>query len=281
MQLQAFHHDPRSEEQIRAHYEVERELSDRLRNASQQERKELYTACYEELYQRVPYHRKLDQKATADQQSELIERQMRWLRPSLTPESTFLEVGAGDCIVTFAAAELVKKAIAVEVSYTMAGAENTPDNFELIISDGISIPVPDNSVDIVYSQQLMEHLHPEDAYDQLKNIYKALAPGGKYFCVTPNRTTGPHDISRHYDQEATCFHLKEYTIQELAKLFKEVGFRKVALYVATGANPKMMPVWPAAVLETALAPLPRDAKIRIAKPIRPRVLFSFRLLGIK
>jgi SAM-dependent methyltransferase len=229
----------------------------------------------------VPHHRKLTQKATSDSQSAVIERQLRWLRPSLRPTDTFLEVGAGDCLVTFALAGFVRKAIAVEVSETMAGAPNTPQNFELIISDGVSIPVPDGSVDVVYSQQLMEHLHPDDALDQLRNIYTALAPGGRYFCVTPNRLTGPHDISRHYDEEATCFHLKEYTISELASLFRQVGFREVSVYVSTRSSPRRLPVWPVRVLETVLAPLPRALRIRIARWIRPRVLFSFRLLGVK
>jgi SAM-dependent methyltransferase len=141
--------------------------------------------------------------------------------------------------------------------------------------------VPDGSVDVVYSQQLMEHLHPDDALDQLRNIYTALAPGGRYFCVTPNRLTGPHDISRHYDEEATCFHLKEYTISELASLFRQVGFREVSVYVSTRSSPRRLPVWPVRVLETVLAPLPRALRIRIARWIRPRVLFSFRLLGVK
>jgi hypothetical protein len=31
----------------------------------------------------------------------------------------------------------------------------------------------------------MEHLHPEDAFEQLRNIIRALAPGGRYVCITP------------------------------------------------------------------------------------------------
>ena len=70
----------------------------------------------------------------------------------------------------------------------------------------------------------MEHLHPDDAVDQLKNIYNALVNGGKYICITPNRLTGPHDISKYFDNVATGFHLKEYTVTELSGLFREVGF---------------------------------------------------------
>lgn len=273
--------DPRAPELVREHYEIEKGLAARLRNASREERKTLYTELYEELYRRVPHHLKLQQKMTAGEEADVVERQLRWLRPSVGPEDTFLEVGAGDCLVTFAVSRLVKKAIAIEVSETMAGHPNTPPNFELVISDGVSIPVPPGSVDVAYSQQLMEHLHPDDALQQLKNLYDALKPGGRYFCVTPNRTTGPHDISRHFDEVATCFHLKEYTIGELARLFREVGFREVSLYVSTGSTPRSVSPAPFALVEKLLAPLPRKPRVKIARAIRPRVLFSFRLLGIK
>ena len=64
---------------------------------------------------------------------------------------------------------------------------DTTTNFELIISDGISIPVPAGSIDFAYSNQLMEHLHPDDAESQLENVFTALRPGGAYLCITPNR----------------------------------------------------------------------------------------------
>ena len=273
--------DFRTPEQIREHYEIEKALAARLRAASREERRDLYNALYEELYRRVPHHQKITQKLTADEQAGVVERQLRWPRPSVGPDDVFLEVGAGDCLVTFAVARLVRKAIAIEVSETIAGGASPPSNFELVISDGVSIPVAPGSVDVAYSQQLMEHLHPEDALEQLRNIRTALKPGGRYFCVTPNRTTGPHDISRHFDDVATCFHLKEYTVGELARLFREVGFRRVALYVSTSRRPHAVPVWPFAAIERALAPLPRKRRLRLARFVRPRVLYSFRLLGVK
>jgi SAM-dependent methyltransferase len=273
--------DLRPFEQIREHYEIEKGLAGRLRSSGREERARLYSEVYEELYRRVPHHRKLTQKRTADEDAEVVQRQLRWLRPSVRPGDTFLEVGAGDCLVTFAVARLVKKAIAVEVSETMAASDSAPPNFQLVLSDGVAIPVPPGSVDVAYSQQLMEHLHPDDALQQLRNLLSALKPGGRYFCVTPNRVTGPHDISRHFDDVATCLHLKEYTIGELARLFREVGFRKVALYVSTGSRPREIATWPFAAIESLLLPVPRRQRIALAALVRPRVLFSFRLLGVK
>ena len=99
-----------------------------------------------------------------------------------------------------------------------------PKNMEFAVSDGTSVPVPENSIDIAFSNQLMEHLHPDDALAQLRNVYNALAPGGQYFCITPSRYSGPHDISSHFDFEAKGLHLKEYSYGELVPLFRSVGF---------------------------------------------------------
>jgi len=92
-------------------------------------------------------------------------------------------------------AKVARQVYAVDVSVEAVGAIDPPENFSLIISDGVSVPVPGGSVDVAWSAQLMEHLHPDDAREQLGNIYRALKPGGVYICITPNRISGPHDIS--------------------------------------------------------------------------------------
>ena len=39
----------------------------------------------------------------------------------------------------------------------------------------------------------------------LANLYRALKPGAVYVCITPNRLSGPHDISLYFDSVATGF----------------------------------------------------------------------------
>lgn len=65
---------------------------------------------------------------------------------------------------------------------------------------------------------------------QLRNIHKALTPGGIYICITPNRLSGLHDVSKHFDEFSTGFDLKEYTITELYQLFRASEFSKISLY---------------------------------------------------
>ena len=217
--------------QLREFYEIEKALAAKLRNASKSERLQLYQALYDELYRRVPYHPMLTRKATPEENARVVAEKLRLLSYLLVTGMTVLEVGAGDCALAFEVARQASKVFAVEVSNVIASCEKTPANFELVLSDGASIPVPENSVDLAYSNQLMEHLHPDDAVEQLHNIFRALRPGGRYLCRTPHRLLGPSDVSRYFDEVATGFHMKEYTYVELDRLFRAAGFQRTAAYL--------------------------------------------------
>src|SRR6185295_10939699 len=118
--------------------------------------------------------------------------QLRQILPFIKGTETFLEIGAGDCSLSVAVASICKEIIALEVSNEIAGVSGLPNNVKLILFNGFDIPLEDASVDISYSNQLMEHLHPSDAGDQLRSIFRVLRKGGSYICITPNRITGPH-----------------------------------------------------------------------------------------
>ncbi len=217
----------RTPQQLQEHYDIEKELADRLRHSTKEQRRTLYSSVYDEIFRRVPHHPQLIRKQDAQQRAELTDHQLRLLRRFLSPSTVVLEVGAGDCSLSMRLAQIAKHVYAVDVSHEITKDQTMPPNCQLILSDGSNIPVPPGSVDVAFSNQLMEHLHPDDARDQLRDIYKALAPGGTYVCITPNRLSGPHDISKFFDPVATGFHLKEYTTRELAHLFRQIGFSKI------------------------------------------------------
>lgn len=267
--------EQRTVEQLREHYEIEKELADRLRNAQKQERRHLYTLLYDELYVRVPHHSQITRKADAEAQRDALAGQLKFLTRFLRPDATFVEIGSGDCELSKEVATLVKEVVAIEVSREITKSDTFPRNFKLVLSDGCSIPVPNNSVDIVYSYQLMEHLHPDDAYDQVHNVYNTLVRGGQYVCITPNRLSGPHDISKYFDEGSTGFHLKEYTVAELAGIFKAVGFSKLRVSVSARGYFVLVPLFPIRWVESLLLGLPYRLRRKIAG------VFPFRsLLGI-
>jgi len=257
----------RSADQLREHYEIEKELAARLRQArSQTERRALYHAVYDERLQRIPSHPLLTQAQDPAARARGAAPQIRLVLSFLKPGATFLEVGPGDCTVALAVAQRARRVYAVDVSDGLIQAEARPANFEFCFSDGISVPVPAGQVDLAYSNQVMEHLHPDDAHDQLRNIYAALAPGGAYICITPNRLSGPWDISRQFDTVATGLHLKEYTIGDLRQTFLQAGFSKVRAVLSNRGqvlSPAVPAAWVAAV-EGGLARLPTPARRRLA-----------------
>lgn len=273
--------ESRTEKQLRRHYEVERELADRLRRADTRTRLELYRSVYDELFQRVPDHPQLTRRDDPEEHAWAIERQSRLLAPLLEPTSTFLEVGAGACALAKAVAALVEKVYAVDVSEEITRGLQLPSNVEVVISDGRDIPVPDQAVDVAYSNNLMEHLHPDDAIAQLREIRRSLRPNGVYICLTPNRIGGPHDISRYFSDVATGFHLKEYTVGELHRLFLEAGFARTFLYVGGQGRYFKSPKFPATALEFLLSRLFRRFTMRAVQNRLVSGILGIRLVGVR
>lgn len=269
--------DPRAPHEIRAHYELEKELAHRLRTAPAHERGRLYSTLYNELYRRVPY---LRARRSPDEDERSLRIQLSVLRRYLKRDQVFLELGPGNCALSVAVAPMVERVWAVDVSDAAVSTLQLPENVKFVITDGSSVPVPANSVHVAYSNQMIEHLHPDDALDHLRNTRNALVRGGIYICVTPNRLSGPHDVSRYFDEVATGFHLKEYTIGELAALFRQVGFSKVRCLIGWRDLPYVsVPSSGLIICERLLCCLPR-ALSRPASRSFLRLVSTIRLVGL-
>lgn len=274
--------ETRSDERLAAHYRVERRLANRLRAApGSSERRAIFSTMYEELFREIPDHPRLTLAkgdSTAERQRD-IDWDLRQLESYLTPGCAFLEIGAGDCALSARVAQLAATVYAVDVS-NQARAP-LPANVRHVITDGSSIDVPAESVDLAFSDQLMEHLHPDDAGEQLRNIHRALKPGGAYFCITPNSLYGPSDISAYFDHVARGFHLKEYTLRELRAMFRQAGFPRLHAYVGARGWFMRCPCWLLEALESTLGALPVKLRRRIADTPVLRALLGVRVAAIK
>lgn len=273
--------DQRTEARIREHYEVERELAQRLREADRASRRTLYNDVYDELYRRVPDHPLIARAAEPAAREPQIRKLTGWVAPFLGRDGTFLEIGPGDCLFSFALAGRCKFVYAVDVSDGYVDAARKPANFALTISDGTSVPVPAASIDVAFSDQLMEHLHPDDALEQLAEIQRALKPGGTYIVITPNRFSGPHDVSRFFSDRAEGFHLREYTNRELAAILRRAGFASVRAGVPLRGRLATLPVGPFAVMEAILGALPAALRTAVARTRPVRALLGVRLIATK
>jgi ubiquinone/menaquinone biosynthesis C-methylase UbiE len=268
---------------LRFHYELEVGLADQLRRADREERRRLFPLVYDELHEKVPYLLYLNDDATiAFGPGHRNYREFTFLRRFLTPETTYLEIGPGGCELVRAISPHVGQVYAVDVSETaMLSSGPLPENVTAIVSDGTSVPAPEGSVDLAWSANLIEHLHPDDAREQLENVYRTLKPGGQYICMTPSRITGPHDVSVFFGhQEAVGFHLKEYSYRDIVPLFRSVGLTDLRGYV--DLKGRVIFALPAAVLtafERVIESMPKPVRRRLVGFLPVRALLMVRIAG--
>lgn len=270
----------RSLESIRHHYEVERELAGRLRSATSARRRTMYQEVYNDLYSRVSDIPHL--AAGGPARDREVAALVAFLGPFLSGKRTFLELGPGDFKLSIAVAGMVDRVYAADVTDEVVNSVSLPASVRFVLTDGFSFDVPRGSVDVAFSDQVLEHLHPDDAAEQVQAIRTLLAPGGVYVCITPNRLYGPHDISQYFDPVATGLHLKEYTVSEVAGLFRRCGFSAVRAYTTTAQKPALrVPLAAVSGVERTLDLLPQRMRRGLACSGSLKWLLRSRVVGTK
>ena len=210
-----------------------------------------------------------------------LERQLGFLLPHLVGTTTFAEIGAGDCALSLAVAHRCRQVFAIDVSEVIAQRSNWPANCTFLLTEGTRLPMPDATLDVAYSNQLMEHLHPEDALSQLRDIHRVLRPGGRYVCITPNSVAGPWDISVYFDEVATGLHLREYRVDELVRHLRDAGFSRVDIHAGGRGFFLQVPQSLVALTESVLLAMPYGIRSRIARWLPVRGLLGLRVVAWK
>jgi SAM-dependent methyltransferase len=277
--LRRVNNETRTSERLYAHYLIERDLATRLKNSASAERSRLYGDLYTQLFARLPDHPQ--HRIEPSKRRRNTETQVDFLRSHLRPKDVFVEMGCGDAAVTQAIAAFVREAIGVDVTSSLIKLDAAPMTFRFLKTSGTEIDLPDAHADLIYSNQLMEHLHPDDAAAQLKEIHRVLKPGGRYICVTPSRLTGPHDISTYFAYEPAGFHLREYDHATLATIFREAGFREAHALVTVKGRHFLLPVAPMIAVEKLVQALPMALRLRLTQIGPVRNVAGVTLIGRK
>ncbi len=117
---------------------------------------------------------------------------------------------------------------AVEAGWSYTAIEASPILIDVLRKKGLRvieswtppIPIPDNSADVVYADQVLEHMSGIDAARQFTaEGFRALRPGGVFFVVVPD-----------YLKERTFFWDVDYTHnfvtteRRVRQLFNDNGF---------------------------------------------------------
>jgi ubiquinone/menaquinone biosynthesis C-methylase UbiE len=106
-----------------------------------------------------------------------------WAKPRSHEEA--LDVGAGTGLLTLALAEQVKSVWAIDISpamceYLRAKATSACcDNVETAMASAVSLPLVDESLDLVVSNYCFHHLQDADKRRALAEAWRVLRPGGR------------------------------------------------------------------------------------------------------
>jgi len=259
----------RTFEQIRNHYEVEKAIATRLKKATREERRIIYRMMYDELFRQVPDHPRLKQREEPRLTAIANQNKLRLIERFINKSTVFVEFGPGDCRFAMSLCNRVRRVYGVDISDQRGQFGNVPDNFDLIIYDGYNLPMEGNSTDVVFSDQLIEHLHPEDTEFHFQQVRNILRPQGVYVFRTPHRFSGPHDVSRYFSDEPEGFHLKEWTFGQIAEILRQLKYSSWSGYKYTKRKLVKKPFVYFIIIEYVLGILPK----------RLRKIFSRRLFS--
>ncbi|HKU17131.1 MAG TPA: methyltransferase domain-containing protein [Steroidobacteraceae bacterium] len=146
--------------------------------------------------------------------------------------SAFLEIAASDCSFALSMAHRVKRAFAVTSSGVITDARRFPANFHLVAAEGTCIPVPEASIDLAYSNGLVDQLDPKQASEQFANVYRSLARGGVFVCCARNRLLDAPGLEHNGPP---------HTLGELRAILRKAGFRTVVQYARCGKTNLRLP----------------------------------------
>jgi SAM-dependent methyltransferase len=255
---------------------VEKALADRLRAAStREERAAVYETMYDELFAAVPDHPRLVKRKSAGEIDAINDIKMRLIARFLRPDMRVVDVGSGDCTFAYRLCQRVREVVGLDISAASATNSAPPDNFEMVVYDGFHLPETFGAVDLAFSDQLVEHLHPDDAEWHFRMIADVLTPGGIYLFRTPHHHSGPYDVSRRFtDGEPEGFHLKEWTFGEIAPVLERAGYRRVSAFWSARGFSLPAPVSALSTLEALVGSLPRAARVPVARIMFPSVVVA-------
>ncbi|MGA1977602.1 MAG: class I SAM-dependent methyltransferase [Bacteroidales bacterium] len=215
-------------EMVLKHWNLERELTERLIKSNPDNRWEVFDYCYSALYRECEWLNKYIEKK--DPIPIEIEYKVYTDIIGNLPKQIY-EIGSGEASLISYLALNGHKCVATEISRER-GEKHVPgnDNLTWRSTDGIHLErfEEGNEYDYVISNAVVEHLHPDDICDHFKGVRFILKPGGKYILFTGHKFYGPMDISRVFEMKKPMgMHLKEYMINELFRQLKKAGFSKI------------------------------------------------------
>jgi SAM-dependent methyltransferase len=219
-----------TEQMVLAHWELERQLTLEILQSTPENRWDTFERCYSRLYAELEW---LNRYVGQANPTPAPERLGKWREVIGSPPQSVYEIGSGTgTLISYLAANGFDcKGTEITCHRGQKCLADSCTSLSWGISDGVHLDrfEPPETYDAVVSDQVIEHLHPEDLEPHLKSVYNILKEGGRYVLCTPHRHTGPHDVSRVFKlDEPKGMHLREYTYRELVAAIKRAGFSRIS-----------------------------------------------------
>ena len=113
--------------------------------------------------------------------------------------------------------------------------------------------IADQSLDLVFASNFLEHLGEEEHHLLLPNIHRALAPTGRLVLIQPNYRLNPD----HYFDDPT--HLTIFSDQNITTFLEGFGFKVTKLV------PRFLPF----SMKSRLPKWPFLVRLYLASPVKP------------
>jgi ubiquinone/menaquinone biosynthesis C-methylase UbiE len=216
---------------------MESEIANRLMALGDAERQTYYGEAYDQIFATALAGRGDD---AFDQRFGADAYMVGHLQRLSAPAQRVLEVGCGCGYLALELARLGRIVTGIDVSSVAIDqarkhATRLPQGsmVDFEVGNATDLAFPDHAFSMVYSVEVLEHLHERDVVPHLREVARVLQPGGVYWLMTPNRLQGlsvgdrfgMHGHHHEGEDETADVHLKEWTYSELAPLLRAAGFQ--------------------------------------------------------
>jgi 2-polyprenyl-3-methyl-5-hydroxy-6-metoxy-1,4-benzoquinol methylase len=208
----------------RRQVEIEGQLAQRLTDASASERRRLYGQVYDQIYDMHLTREPLQLDFGA--RIELV----KFLRKLTRAGDSVLEVGCGGGLLAIELARQGRQVLGVDVSARILEQARHRagclPGLTFALTEGTDLPAAEDSFDLAYSVEVIEHLHADDVSVHLREVRRVLKPGGHLWLLTPNRLDSVGAAARFGValEPAADVHLKEWTYAELGDQLRAADF---------------------------------------------------------
>ena len=251
-----------------------------LNESNPEKRAHLYQQAYNELF--AFFHEVMPETRTYGWGAHLVNFFAPFLR-----NKKVLEMGCAKGVSTFHIAAVAREVVGIDASsVNIEKARSTiPEECRSKVSfecmDAAHLDFAPKSFDVIYSNDLVEHLHPDDMREHLRQCHRILRVEGHFICVTPHRDTGPHDATKYVKPKGSPpegLHLVEYDYRMIGALLKARGFDRIR---TSGISPGLLVRLKAEKLfRYFMRPLPISKWLERSILCRPRLLRSLLSLNL-